>query len=173
MTNLPLLQKGIVRNFVWIINLILLRIQKKIPKISQKDLSSKYDIGKATICNILKRNDEYRRQFEENIGSKRKRYVSPGKFSDLKHVFEMQVSPLDASLSSEAKDPDDNIPLNELVQRIQSSDPSVSHDDIEEFNDNFIMESIFDDEWESDLLLKFTRDTISSQSLDNETDSVD
>jgi hypothetical protein len=73
--------------------LILLRIQKKIPKISQKDLSSKYDIGKATICNILKRNDEYRRQFEENIGSKRKRYVSPGKFSDLKHVFEMQVSP--------------------------------------------------------------------------------
>ena len=93
MTNLPLLQKGIVRNFVWIINLILLRIQKKIPKISQKDLSSKYDIGKATICNILKRNDEYRRQFEENIGSKRKLYVSPGKFSDLKHVFEMQVSP--------------------------------------------------------------------------------
>ena len=35
------------------------------------------------------------------------------------------------------------------------------------------MESIFDDEWKSDLILKFTRDTISSQSLDNETDSVD
>ena len=85
MTNLPLHQKGIVRNFVWIINLILLRIQKRIPKISQKDLSSKYDIGKATICNIVKR--------EENIGSKRKRYVSTGKFSDLNHVFEMQVSP--------------------------------------------------------------------------------
>ena len=36
-----------------------------------------------------------------------------------------------------------------------------------------IRESIFDDEWESDLLRKFTRDTISSQSLDNETDSED
>jgi hypothetical protein len=36
-----------------------------------------------------------------------------------------------------------------------------------------ITESIFDGEWESELLLKFTRDTISSQSLDNETDSVD
>jgi predicted transcriptional regulator len=48
--------------------LILLRIQKRIPKISQKDLSSKYDIGKATVCDNLKRKDEYRRQFEENIG---------------------------------------------------------------------------------------------------------
>jgi hypothetical protein len=54
-----------------------------------------------------------------------------------------------------------------------TSDPSVSQDDIEEFDDNLITESIFDDEWESDLLLKFTRDTISSQSLDNETDSED
>jgi hypothetical protein len=48
--------------------LILLRIQKRIPKISQKDLSSTYDIGKATVCDNLKRKDEYRRQFEENIG---------------------------------------------------------------------------------------------------------
>jgi len=76
-------------------------------------------------------------------------------------------------LSSEAEDPDDDIPLNELVQRLRSSDLSVSHDDIEEFDDNLIRESIFDDEWESDLLRKFTRDTISSQSLDNETDSED
>ena len=76
-------------------------------------------------------------------------------------------------MSSEAEDPDDDISLNELVQRLQSSDLSVSHDDIEEFDDNLIRESIFDDEWESDLLRKFTRDTISSQSLDNETDSED
>ena len=76
MTNLPLHQKGIVRNFVWIINLILLRIQKRIPKISQKDLSSKYDIGKATVCDIIKRKDEYRRQFEENIGSIRENGMS-------------------------------------------------------------------------------------------------
>ena len=53
MTNLPLHQKGIIRNLVWIINLILLRIQKKIPKITQKDLSSKYDIGKATVLTLL------------------------------------------------------------------------------------------------------------------------
>ena len=76
MTNLPLHQKGIVRNFVWIINLILLRIQKRIPKISQKDLSSKYDIGKAAVCDIIKRKDEYRRQFEENIGSIRENGMS-------------------------------------------------------------------------------------------------
>ena len=76
MTNLPLLQKGIVRNFFWIINLILLRIQKKIPKISQKDLSSKYDIGKATVCDILKCKDEYRRQFEENVSSIRENGMS-------------------------------------------------------------------------------------------------
>jgi hypothetical protein len=54
--------------------------------------------------------------------------------------------PLDASLSSEAEDPDDDIHLNELVQRIQSTDPSASHDDIEEFDDNLITESIFDGE---------------------------
>jgi hypothetical protein len=56
--------------------LILLRIQKRIPKISQKDLSSKYDIGKATVCDIIKRKDEYRRQFEENIGSIRENGMS-------------------------------------------------------------------------------------------------
>jgi hypothetical protein len=56
--------------------LILLRIQKRIPKISQKDLSSKYDIGKATVCDIIKRKDEYRRQFEENIGSIRESDMS-------------------------------------------------------------------------------------------------
>ena len=50
---------------------------------------------------------------------------------------------------------------------------SVSHDDIEEFDDNLIMESIFDDEWESDLLREFTRDIISSQSFGNETDGED
>jgi hypothetical protein len=47
---------------------------------------------------------------------------------------------------SEVKDPDDDIPFNELVQRLRSSDPSVSHDDIEEFDDNLIVESIFDDD---------------------------
>ena len=62
---------------------------EKIPKISQKDLSLKYGIGKATVCDILKRKDEYRRQSEENIGSKRIWHVSTGKFSDFNHVFEM------------------------------------------------------------------------------------
>ena len=38
-------------------------------------------------------------------------HVSTGKFSDLNHVFEMH-----ALLSSEAEDPDDDIPLNKLVQ---------------------------------------------------------
>ena len=49
---------------------------EKNPKISQTDLSLKYDIGKATVCVILRRKDEHQRQFEENIGSKRKRHVS-------------------------------------------------------------------------------------------------
>ena len=62
-------------------------------KIPQKDLSLKYGIGKATVCDILKCKGEYRRQFEENIESKRKQHVSTSKFSDLNHVFEMQVSP--------------------------------------------------------------------------------
>jgi hypothetical protein len=52
---------------------------EKIPQISQKDLSLKYGIGKATVCDILKRKDEYRRQSKENIGSKRIWHVSTGK----------------------------------------------------------------------------------------------
>jgi len=60
---------------------------EKIPKISQKDLSLKYGIGKATVCDILKRKDEYRRQSEENIGSKRIWHVSTGKFSDLNELL--------------------------------------------------------------------------------------
>jgi len=95
------------------------------------------------------------------------------KTSTIESCFRDAGFPLDASLSSEVEDTDDDIPLNELVQCLRSSDPSVSHDDIEEFDDNLITESIFDDEWESDLLREFTRDTISSQSLDNETDSED
>ena len=78
---------------------------------------------------------------------------------------------MEASLSSEVEDPNDANPLNELFQRLRSSDPFVSHDDIEQFDDNLITESIFDDEWKSDLLQECTRDTISSQSLDNESDT--
>jgi hypothetical protein len=52
---------------------------EKIPQISQKVLSLKYGIGKATVCDILKRKDEYRRQSKENIGSKRIWHVSTGK----------------------------------------------------------------------------------------------
>jgi hypothetical protein len=51
------------------------------------DLSLKYGIGKVTVCDILKLKDEYRRQFEENIGSKRIRHVSTGKFSDLNELL--------------------------------------------------------------------------------------
>ena len=80
---------------------------------------------------------------------------------------------MNAWLSVETEDQDDDIPLNELVQRLRSSDPSVSRDDIEEFYDNSITEYIFEDEWESDLLREFTRKTISSEWLDNETDSED
>jgi hypothetical protein len=80
---------------------------------------------------------------------------------------------VNAWLSADTEDQDDDIPLNELVQRLRSSDPSVSCDDIEEFYDNSITENIFEDEWESDLLREFTRETISSESLDNETDSED
>ena len=60
---------------------------EKIPKISQKNLSLKYGIGKVTVCDILKRKDEYQRQSEENIGSKRIRHVSTGKFSDLNELL--------------------------------------------------------------------------------------
>ena len=80
---------------------------------------------------------------------------------------------MNAWLSADTEDQDDDIPLNELVQRLRSSDPSVSCDDIEVFYDNSITENIFEDEWESDLLREFTRETISSESLDNETDCED
>jgi hypothetical protein len=47
---------------------------------------------------------------------------------------------VNAWLSAETEDQDDDILLNELVQRLRSSDPSVSRDDIEEFYDNSITE---------------------------------
>ena len=53
---------------------------EKNQKNSQKDLSLRYGIGKATICDILKRKDEYRRQCEENIGSKRNKMSVPVNF---------------------------------------------------------------------------------------------
>jgi hypothetical protein len=56
------------------------------------------------------------------------------KTSTIESCFRDAGFPLDALLSSEVKDPDDDIPFNELVQRLRSSDPSVSHDDIEEFD---------------------------------------
>ena len=66
------------------------------------------------------------------------------KTSTIESCFRDAGFPLDALLSSEVKDLDDDIPLNELVQRLRLSDPSVSHDDIEEFDDNLIAESIFE-----------------------------
>ena len=68
------------------------------------------------------------------------------KTSTIESCFRDAGFPLYALLSSEVKDPDDDIPLNELVQRLRLSDPSVLHDDIEEFDDNLIAESIFDDD---------------------------
>ena len=74
------------------------------------------------------------------------RSLNETKTSTIESCFRDAGFPLDALLSSEVKDPDDDIPFNELVQRLRSSDPSVSHDDIEEFDDNLIVESIFDDD---------------------------
>lgn len=65
----------------------LIHESEKIPKISQKDLSLKFGIGKSTVCDILKRKDEYRQQYEENFGSKRKRHVNTGKYSDLNELL--------------------------------------------------------------------------------------
>lgn len=65
----------------------LIKDSEAVPKISQKDLSLKYGIGKATVCDILKRKDTYRTQYEENIGSKRKRHASSSKFFDLNELL--------------------------------------------------------------------------------------
>ncbi|VDI72849.1 Hypothetical predicted protein [Mytilus galloprovincialis] len=46
----------------------LIKDSEAVPKISQKDLSLKYGIVKATVYDILKRKDTYRTQYEENIG---------------------------------------------------------------------------------------------------------
>ena len=62
------------------------------------------------------------------------------KTSTIESCFRNTDFPVNAWLSPETEDQDNNILLNELVQRLRSSDPSVSRDDIEEFNDNSITE---------------------------------
>ena len=62
------------------------------------------------------------------------------KTSTIESCFRNTDFPVNAWLSPETEDQDNDILLNELVQRLRSSDPSVSRDDIEEFYDNSITE---------------------------------
>ncbi|CAC5403927.1 unnamed protein product [Mytilus coruscus] len=223
-----------------------------VPKISQKDLSLKYGIGKATVCNILKRKDTYRAQYEENIESKRKRHASLSKFSDLNellfrwfkdaremklplsgpilqekamefaqelNLLEFKASngwleswrlrymtklckeinvlkaihwikkswnetksttiesclrdagfPLEApSNVDEPEDPDDEIPLADLVQ-LKSKDQSVQITEINDVDDNLATEPAFDCDWESDLISEFTGDPLIESDDDVVTD---
>ncbi|KAK3090197.1 hypothetical protein FSP39_009953 [Pinctada imbricata] len=68
------------------VKLNLINDAEKVPKVSQKELSLKYGIGQATVSDILKRREEYRKVVEDNTGIGRKRHGSTGQFSTLNEM---------------------------------------------------------------------------------------
>ncbi|XP_033749246.1 tigger transposable element-derived protein 6-like [Pecten maximus] len=78
---------------------------EKLPKLSQKELSLKYGIGRATVSDILKRREQYNSQFKENCESKKKRFPSSSKYGELNEAVFKWFS------QARAK----NIPLSGLI----------------------------------------------------------
>ncbi|CAC5357444.1 unnamed protein product [Mytilus coruscus] len=73
----------------------------------------------------------------------------------------MRDFPLEApSNVDEPEDPDDDIPLADLVQQLRSKDPSVQINETDDVDDNLATESAFDVDWEMDLISEFTGDPL-------------
>ena len=68
----------------WKIELI--KQYDSIPKPTQKDLAKSFNVGTSTVSDILKKKEEYLKQFVENAPDKRKRFNS-GKFCDLNKLI--------------------------------------------------------------------------------------
>ena len=61
----------------------LIQASERIPKPTQKDLTSMFGVGKTTVSDILKRKDEYKGIYEENTTSKCKRHDTGSKYGEL------------------------------------------------------------------------------------------
>ncbi|XP_071137299.1 uncharacterized protein [Mytilus edulis] len=70
----------------------------------------------------------------------------------------------------EPEDPDDDIPLADLVEQLGSRDPSIQITEADDVDDNLATESAFDSEREPDLIREFTRYTLIESDEDVDTD---
>ena len=64
----------------------LIKQYDSIPKPTQKDLAKSFNVGTSTVSDILKKKEEYLKQFGENAPDKRNRFNS-GKFGDLNELI--------------------------------------------------------------------------------------
>ncbi|XP_055954561.1 uncharacterized protein LOC126810200 [Patella vulgata] len=59
---------------------------EKVPRPAQKDLAVKYSIGRATVSDILKRKDEFKQKFADNLNCSKKRFYTNSKFEDVNRM---------------------------------------------------------------------------------------
>jgi hypothetical protein len=61
----------------------LIKDAQSVPKLTQKEISLKYGLGKSTVSDVLKKKEVYLREFESNANSKKKRFNNACKFDRL------------------------------------------------------------------------------------------
>lgn len=61
----------------------LIKRSEAFPKPTQRDLAKFYGVGTSTVSDILKKKDDLKKQFADNVSCKRKRFNSGSKFAEL------------------------------------------------------------------------------------------
>ena len=60
---------------------------EKIPKLTQKELSEKYGIGRTTVSDILKKKDFFTHHYTDNYAGNKKRFTFSSKYAELNDLL--------------------------------------------------------------------------------------
>ena len=60
---------------------------EKIPKLTQKELSEKYGIGRTTVSDILKKKDFFTHHYTDNYSGNKKRFTFSSKYAELNDLL--------------------------------------------------------------------------------------
>ena len=95
MTPIRLHQKGPLEE-----KLTLIADSEKIPKLTQKELSEKYGIGRTTVSDILKKKDFFTHHYTDNYAGNKKRFTFSSKYAELNDLLFKQARAKNIPLSS-------------------------------------------------------------------------